>query len=45
MWDAGDGMRREEVAGTLEKGAGMERGCGDSVGREGRAVNVCLEGV
>ena len=37
-------MRREEVAGTLEKGAGMERGCGDSVGREGRAVNVCLEG-
>ena len=37
-------MRREEVAGTLEKGAGMERGCADSVGREGRAVNVCLEG-
>ena len=37
-------MRREEVAGTLEKGAGMERGCGDSVGREGRTVNVCLEG-
>ena len=37
-------MRREEVAGTLEKGAGMERGWGDSVGREGRAVNVCLEG-
>ena len=27
-------MRREEVAGTLEKGAGMERGCGNSV--EGR---------